>query len=422
MTDRRKDKSLPSFRPQIPFSADASSLAACAKTLGFNISKIKVTNPELRKTSIPYIFPNAENSSVKTLRRKFDFSEALGKGDEYQDQLAIARWVRANIYCPEKGRFAGTVAATNNPIEILELSRNKAAGFWCSHFSIVFPACANAAGFVARSLGVDSFHTKYQDSTHHGTSEIYSTLLRKWYLIDTMHGCLYLKKGVPLNAYEIAEEWLDNQGKSIRIYNFLDDKIIRKSNKEALGSQHESSAYYFFKTSLLMDPFHRNGNAYPERSVFFRDKKRSKHTWYAGPGGKTGGKGSYRHPEYSGAFLTTSRIEDFYFDVNTVNVQARPMSGTGSIALSFETFTPNFSKFLYRINRSGWKSFSGKRPWRAERGGYLLKGGEYNIYPEQKTRLDEVAWKIKRGLNVFEVKPLNLFKKEGAVSRIEFHA
>jgi len=416
-----KNERLPSFKPQTAVSGDAPNLISCAKMLGLKIKKVAVTNPELKKTTIPFIFPDAESSLTKRLREDFDFCRVVKNKDEFKAQMALVNWIFLNVYWPRSGSLAGTVAATGDPIEVLELSRKKTTGFWCGHFGHVYAACANAAGFTARHLGIDSLHTKYQDSTHHGTSEIYSTSFRKWFLIDSMHNCFYTKNKIPLNAYEIAAEWIANKGKDVHIYD-CSRKEIKKSHKRTLNNQHESSAYYFFFADMLMDPFHKYGNAYPYRMLFFRDKERAKHIWYQGPGGKTNGKGSFRHSGYSGAFMFTDRLDDFYFDVNTVHVKVRPIADTQTMALSFETFTPNFSHFLYKINGGAWRKFSGRRPWNPREGGYCLKDGKYNVFPEKLPRLDELGWEIRRGSNSFEVKPVNLFGKEGAASSFQFAA
>ena len=415
----QKNERLPSFEPQKAVPGNVPNLIPCVKALGFKIGKIDIVNPGLKKTTIPFNFPNTESSLMKRLRENFDFCHVVKNKDEFQDQLELAKWVNMNIFWPRTGKLAGTVAATGDPIEVLELSKKKTTGFWCGHFGHVYAACANAAGFTARHLGIDSLHTRYQDSTHHGTTEIYSTSLRKWFLIDSMHNCFYVKNNMPLNAYEIAGEWLANKGKDVHIYD-CNRKEIDKSNKCTLHNQHESSAYYFFYTNILTDPFYNCGNAYPDRVLFFRDKERAKHVWYQGPGGKTNGKGSFRHGGYSGAFLFTDRLDDFYFDVNTVHIKVRPIAGTQTAALSFETFTPNFSHFLYRFNGSAWQKFSGRRPWNPREGGYYAKDGKYNVFPEKLPRLDEVAWKIRNGFNSIEAKPVNLFGKEGAGSSIQF--
>jgi len=321
--------------------------------------------------------------------------------------LELAKWVDAHIY------RSNDVGAVSNPLEILELSRKKTVGFYCSHFSLVFAACANAAGFTARCMAIDSLHTKYENSTHHGTNEIYSTFYRKWFLIDSMHGCIYLKKQIPLNAYEIAEEWLANKGENIDIYGFNKDKIINKSHKVTLKNQHESSAYYFFYTAILMDPFFNNGAAYPDRMLFFENQERKKYAWYQGPGGK-----SHLHIGYSGAFLHTSRLDDFYFDVNTVYIKTRPLTAAGDIALSFETFTPNFSHFLYRLNGGAWCKSSGSKPWNRRQGGYSMKNGKVS-FPD--VLLNEIRWRIRHGGRYsLEVKPVNRLSREGATSSLSF--
>ncbi|MDD5596882.1 MAG: hypothetical protein PHV82_02990 [Victivallaceae bacterium] len=392
---------------------DKTNLNSIIEKLGFEAEEIEGVNPKLRKTTIPFIFPNAENSLFKRLRKHFDFCKIIKNEDEFHAQLTLAKWVNSHIYRSDE------VAAVSNPLEVLELSREKATGFWCGHFGHVYAACANAAGFTARHLGIDSLHTKYEDSTHHGTNEIYSTVFRKWFIIDSMHGCIYFKDKVPLNAYEIATEWLKNQGANIEIYDFNADKIITRSHKCTVNNQHESSAYYFFFTDILMDPFYNNGEAYPHRLLFFEDRGREKHIWYQGPGGKTKGRGSYRHGGYAGSFLHTDQLDDFYFDVNTVYIKSRSLHlKEKSLALSFETFTPNFSYFLYKLNDGPWRKFSGHKRWNREEGGYLLKDGKYNIYPDKEPHLNEIKWKLKPGHNSIEVKPVNYSKREGATSSL----
>ncbi|MDD5599624.1 MAG: hypothetical protein PHV82_16890 [Victivallaceae bacterium] len=394
---------------------DKTGLNSIIEELGFEAVEIKGVNPELRKTTIPFIFPNAENLLFKRLRRRFDFCELIKDEDEFHAQLTLAKWVDSHIY------RSNEVAAVSNPLEVLELSGEKTTGFWCGHFGHVYAACANAAGFTARHLGIDSLHTKYEDSTHHGTNEIYSTVFRKWFILDSMHGCIYFKDKIPLNAYEIAAEWLKNKGADIEIYDFKAEQIVVKSHKQTVNDQHESSAYYFFFTAILMDPFYKNGEAYPYRLLFFEDRERKKHIWYQGQGGKTKGKGSYRHGGYAGGFLHTDRLDDFYFDVNTVHIKSRSLNlKEKSLALSFETLTPNFSYFLYKLNDGPWRKFSGRKRWNRKEGGYSYKDGKYNVFSENKPRLNEIKWKLKPGHNSIEVKPVNRLGREGASSCLYF--
>ncbi|MDD5728763.1 MAG: hypothetical protein PHV59_09375 [Victivallales bacterium] len=404
------------FSVEIGPLPDETRLNSIIKELGLEAVEIKGVNPELRKTTIPFIFPNAENSSFRRLRKRFDFCKTVENEDEFQAQLKLACWVNSHIHRSDE------VAAVSNPLEVLELSEKKTTGFWCGHFGHVYAACANAAGFTARHLGIDSLHTKYEDSTHHGTNEIYSTVFRKWFIIDSMHSCIYFRDRIPLNAYELAAEWLKNKGADIEIYDFKADQIIAKSHKRTVNDQHESSAYYFFFTDILMDPwapFYRSGGAYPYRLLFFEDRERKKQVWYQGQGGKTHGKGSYRHGGYAGGFLHTGRLDDFYFDVNTVYIKPRCLNvGEKSLAVAFETFTPNFSHFLYRLDGGTWRRFSGWKRWSREKGGYLMKDGKYNIFPDKEPRLNEIKWKMKPGLNTIEVKPVNRSGREGAVSSL----
>lgn len=387
---------------------DRSDLSFCIKELGLDAREIKGVNPVLKTTTIPFIFPDIETLPFKRLRNRFDFCDVIKNKDEFQAQLELAHWVHSNIYRSEE------VAAMNNPLEILELSRKKTVGFYCSHFAVVYSACANAAGFTARTIAVDSFHTRHEDSTHHGTNEIYSSVFRKWFLIDSMHGCIYQKKQIPLSAYEIAEEWLANKGKNIDIYDFNKKKIVEKSPKRTLNNQHESSAYYFFYTGILMDPFYNSGTAYPRRTLFFEDQERKKHVWYQGNAAR-----SHRHGGYSGAFLHTSRLDDFYFDVNTVHINTRPLIATGDIAISFETLTPNFSHFLYRFDNGNWHKLSGSKPWNKRDGGYEKKDGKNGVFPD--VLLHEIRWKIKSGGHYsVEVKPVNRSGREGASSCLDF--
>lgn len=385
-----------------------NGLKACLQELRFDAKNVTGVNPKLRKTTIPFIFPNPDGAAFKRLRKRFDFNETIQGLDEFQAQLELAKWVDAHIFRSDD------VAATNDPLQVLELSAKKTVGFWCAHFGLVYAACANAAGFLARHLGVDSLHEAHENSTHHGTNEIYSTVFRKWYLIDSMHGCVYFKNETPLNAYEIAEEWLANQGQDVKIFDFHKNAVIDKSHKRVVNNKHESSAYFFFYTDVVMDPFLKNGDAFPHRQLFFEDEKRKKHVWLQGPAGK-----SRPHGGYSGAFLHTDRIDDFYFDANTVHITTRPVTATRDIALSFETLTPNLSHFLHRLNDGAWRELPNSLKWNKRRGGYSKKDGNGPSFPDVLP--NEIRWKINRpGQYSVKVKPVNRLGREGAVSSLSF--
>ena len=394
------------------------TLTADLKKIGFRIKQIRANNPELKRTRIPFVFPQAEHPGWKRLRESFDFDRVVKNKDEFRDQLALAKWINRHVY---RGSDNVPTMRSHDPIEILKLSREKKAGFWCGHFSIVFPACANAMGFVARGLAIDSLHTRFQDSTHHGVAEIYSTSFRKWYAMDAMHNCYYTKDNIPLNAYEIAQEWLASKGKNVRIRD-CDGNAINKSHKFVVNNRHESSAYYFFYTPCELDPFSNSGDAYPIRMVFFQDKRRQKQVWYQGAGGKSHGKDSRRHIGYNGMFMYTDRLDDFYYDVNTIQLKTRPITGKKMVAVTLETLTPNLSHFLYRFNSGRWQKFSGQRPWNPEEAFYFTKAGKSNVCQDGLPHRNELVWPIRRGFNSIEAKPCNLFGREGATSSLQFTA
>ena len=259
-------------------------------------------------------------------------------------------------------------------------------------------------------------------NTCHGTCEAYSTRLRKWFLIDPMYGMYYTKHGIPLSAYEIDCEWEADEGKDIRIINLDGEQIPH--GRGILPNQSEFSRYHFFKSRLLMDPFPSCGNEAPQRSLFFEDKARRERIWYNGPPG-------HRRPRRGsdGDLLPTERVDDFYFDVNLIHMETRPRLKRGVLGVSFSTFTPNLSHFLYQVDGGAWRRFSGRRPWTEKEARFYRSAEEILADDEEKTddapadrgqiQQHEVPWKIHKGVNTFAVKPVNRFGREGGVSCLE---
>lgn len=117
-----------------------------------------------------------------------------------------------------------------------------------------------------------------------------------------MYNLHFEKKGIPLNALEIRDEYLKNGGEYI--------KGIVRNNKKTISYNEKSkgfdtpSNYFWFFVSLRNNFFEQPG-LYDTKALLWIDNYNKNKIWYMS-GGKKGK--SYKHPMYESQFIMTNDI------------------------------------------------------------------------------------------------------------------
>lgn len=207
---------------------------------------------------IKYIWEDFKNENLKKLRDKYKLELVVEFGkDEFEKQLLLKNWVNHKLplgYNPKK--------EYQSSLETLEDVQG--GEFYCSHYSLVFIQCATALDWYSRKLGIDYDHKYNQEEKHHGIADIWSNQFKKWYTVDAMHNLHFKKEGVPLNAYEIRQEYLKNKAKNIEGIVGNHEKRIRYG-KNTFGFDQPSNYFWFF--ILLRNNFFEDSDMYNGNSL-----------------------------------------------------------------------------------------------------------------------------------------------------------
>jgi hypothetical protein len=277
-------------------------------------------------------------------------------------------------------KFGKPTSDARGALAILEANEAGNA-FFCAHYADVFVSAAASMGWLDRPLALRRPDNVGSGSTEHSSTEIWSNRHRKWVMLDPTFA-MYVEKvgapGVPLNAYEIREEWFRKGGRDLVFVLDKDRKRYRKADMPVLRGRYEGFG------DLVLD----GGALNPYGFIGYIP---STNLMDAGP-------------DYGGMFITQDELcagtkwhkrtvpaspaTDPYFPVQQANVTVTPDGP--SLRVSVRTLTPNFKTFLARTDGGDWKPVG-----------------------------DAIDWELHPGTNRLEVKSVNRFGVEGAISTVE---
>jgi hypothetical protein len=305
-------------------------------------------------------FDAYENPKLKELREHYKLDEVVAPGKtEFDRQVLLLDWVNHQFK-----KFGAPTANPRGAAEILH-DIEKGDTFFCAQYADVLASTAASLGWVDRTLALRR-------------PEIWSNQFRKWVMLDPTFAMYVEKAGVPLNAYEIRQEWFYHDAKDIE---FVVDKDRKRYHKTDMPIFRQRFAGF---GDLSLDPGAVNPYAFigyvPNTNLMD-----------AGP-------------DYGRMFIVKDKLCDgtnWHVRVNPANPAVDPYFPIGQAALSLvqegnylsaklKTMTPNFKSYLVRTDGGSWKS-SG----------------------------DTVAWQVHPGANRLEAKTVNLFGVEGPISTAE---
>ena len=338
--------------------------------------------PLIRLHTLPYVesdytkrfkFDSYDNPKLKQLREQFHLDEVVAGGkDEFDRQLLLLDWVHNRFK-----KFGRPSCDARGALDILK-AIDQGHTFFCAHYADVMVSAAASLGWIDRPLALRRPDNIGQGSTEHSSTEIWSNQHRKWIMLDPTFAMYAEKDGVPLNAFELRQEWFYNDGKDLFFIIGKDKKRYRKSDMPVL--RHRFPGF----GDLSLDPSALNPYAFigyiPNNNLM------------------DGG------PDYAKMFITQDKLcETTKWHKRTVpaNPATDPYFPMGQAALSLvpdgnalrvtiKTFTPNFKTYLARIDAGEWKPVP-----------------------------DQFNWKPHPGANRLQVKTLNQFGVEGPISTAE---
>ncbi len=171
-------------------------------------------------------FDAYDNPKLKELRQRYKLDEVIAPGrDEFDQQVLLMDWTHR--------QFKKFGRPSTNPRGALEILGDIEQGhaFFCTHYAEVFVSAAASLGWVDRALALRRHQGVAEGgSTEHSSTEIWSNQYRKWIMLDPTSDMYLEKEGVPLNAFEIRQEWFYHEGKDLVFVIGKERKKYRKAD------------------------------------------------------------------------------------------------------------------------------------------------------------------------------------------------
>lgn len=319
------------------------------------------------------IYEKAGHPKLLQLRKQEGFDKLVaGSKDELEQMQRIADWAQKRL-----PKFGTPTSKALAPIDIIKAA-DEGNTFFCNHFACIFVGAATSMGWPCRTLALHvGNHPSGKGAPEHSEAEVWSNQYRKWILFDPLYGAHFEINGIPLNAWEMRQEWFYGNRDKISI---------------VMGAPAKFHKYAELPIPIKEQP------GYGLLALGPRTIDKLALIGYC-PGNNVIDSGSL---DYSGMFISTDTLasqikwhkrinpadpsKDSYFPLNQADLKFTPASE--GLKVEVQTNTPNFDKYRYRTNGGKWMD------------------GEPGI------------WKLKKGKNMMEVKPVNTFGVEGVASRV----
>lgn len=317
------------------------------------------------------VYESADNLKLKILREQEGFDKMLsGAQNEFEKQVIILDWSQRRL-----PKFGSPTIKADAPLDILKAA-DEGHTFYCNHYARIFIGAAASMGWVCRSLALHvGNNPSIKGAPEHAAAEIWSDYYRKWIYFDPLFGMYIERDGIPLTAWEARQEWFYGNrdklnfvlGKDRKIYKHTDMPVPLSVHPGfgtlSLGPIDKLALMGYVPGNNVID----NGSLNYGEMFICTDTLSSKIKWHV-----------RIRPE-------NPAIEP-YFPVNQAELHFIPVPKGFDVKI--KTFTPNFAHFQYRINETKW------------------------------TVGEPGTWKLKKGKNTLEVRPVNTFGVEGVISRV----
>jgi hypothetical protein len=321
-------------------------------------------------------FDSSENPKLKELRTCYQLDAVVAPGkDEFDRQVLLMDWTHHQFK-----KFGQPSTNAKGALEILK-AIDEDHSFFCSQYAQLLVSGAASLGWVDRPLALRRHQgvAKVGGSTEHSVTEIWSNQHRKWVMLDPTSNMYLEREGVPLNAYEIRQEWFYRDGTNLVFVVGKERKKYRKSElpvflKHFAGfgdlaiHPDELDKYGFIgyiPNTDLMDA----GYDYA-RMFIVKDQLCDGTKWHV-------------------RTAPSNPAVDPYFPIGQAAVSL--FAEAGAVKVALKTLTPNFDRYEVRIDGGAWKATD-----------------------------DTFIWNILGCQNRLEARTVNKFGVSGPVSAAEF--
>ncbi len=310
-------------------------------------------------------FDSSNNSKLKELREHYHLEAVVAPGkDEFAQQIQLLDWVHRRFK-----KFGRPSTPAKGALQVLQ-GIDDGHSFFCTQYGEVMVSAAASLGWVDRPLALRRHQgvNKNGGSTEHTTTEIWSNQYRKWVMLDPTSNLYLEKDGVPLNAWEIRQEWFYEDGRNLVFVVGKERKRYRKADLpiflehfDGFGDltmdPDELDKYGFIgyiPNTDLMDAGYDYG-----AMVITKDALCNGTSWHT--------RDLPAHPAV-----------DTYFPIGQAAL--RLSTDGGQVNAGLKTLTPNFQRFETRQDEGEWKPSTGAFLWNVHPGANRLEARTRNAF------------------------------------------
>ncbi len=310
-------------------------------------------------------FDSFDNPKLKELRERGRLDEVIAPGkDEFERQVLLMDWTHRQFK-----KFGRPSTNCVGALAILQ-AIDEGHTFYCAHYANVLVSAAASLGWVDRSLALRRHQgaNKNGGSTEHSVTEIWSNQHRKWVMLDPTSNMYLEKDGVPLNAWELRQEWFYRGGTNLVFVVGQERKKYRKSNLPIflgrfagfgdLTVDPDEPDKYGFIGYIPNTDLMNSGHDYAKMFIV-KDALCDGTKWHV-------------------RTLPANPAVDPYFPIGQAALSLRTEDGKLRVAL--KTLTPNFKRYEVQIDRGEWKSSGEQFNWPVHPGSNRLKARTVNWF------------------------------------------
>jgi hypothetical protein len=242
--------------------------------------------------------------------------------------------------------------------------------FFCAQYAETFVSSAASLGWVDRVLALRRHQgvNARGGSTEHSTTEMWSNQYCKWIMLDPTSNMYLEANGVPLNAWEIRQEWFYRGGTNLVFVIGKDHARYKKSDLpiflerfkdfgDLTVEPDELDKYGFIgyvPNTNLMDA----GNDYGAMFIV-KDALCDGTKWHTRD-------------------LPKNPAVDPYFPINQAAINLK--EDGDKLRVELKTMTPNFQRFEIQTDGGRWKESSDVVEWKPHAGVNELRARAVNAF------------------------------------------
>ncbi|HMJ63993.1 MAG TPA: transglutaminase-like domain-containing protein [Candidatus Binatia bacterium] len=293
-------------------------------------------------------FDGWTNPKLKELRERYKLDDVIAPGrDEFEKQVLLMDWVHRQFK-----KFGRPSTAAKGALDILE-GIEQGHTFFCAHYAHVMVSSAASLGWVDRELALRRHQgvAKVGGSTEHSVTEIWSNEYRKWVMLDPTSNMYLERDGLPLNAWEIRQEWFYRDGTNLLFVVGSTRAKYRKSDLPIflqrfpgfgdLAVHPDELDKYGFIGYVPNTDLMNSGEDYAKMFIV-KDPLCDGTKWH----------------------LRTNPANpalDPYFPIGQAALEIS--AENGKVNVSLKTLTPNFERYEAQLDNGEWKTAIGNFVW-----------------------------------------------------------